>query len=115
MSHKALSASVSDIASVVSMVERTAGSLPGNGCTSATGEDLVVMTNCHLQGRNATNLYENAGTENMRHYISAIPSNIPSSDTSAINFSLKRPRDSDTSDLESNASSRTKRPKIEVS
>ncbi|KAL2478114.1 Mediator of RNA polymerase II transcription subunit 15a [Forsythia ovata] len=44
MSPKALSSSVSDISSVVSMIDRIAGSAPGNGSRAAVGEDLVAMT-----------------------------------------------------------------------
>ncbi|KAL6501469.1 hypothetical protein OROGR_026602 [Orobanche gracilis] len=48
MSPKALSASISDIGSVVSMVDRIAGSAPGNGSRAAVGEDLVAMTKCRV-------------------------------------------------------------------
>ncbi|KAJ6932338.1 mediator of RNA polymerase II transcription subunit 15a-like isoform X1 [Populus alba x Populus x berolinensis] len=48
LSPKALSASVGDIGSVVSMIDRIAGSAAGNGSRAAAGEDLVAMTGCHL-------------------------------------------------------------------
>ncbi|XP_073264199.1 mediator of RNA polymerase II transcription subunit 15a isoform X3 [Populus alba] len=48
LSPKALSASVGDIGSVVSMIDRIAGSAAGNGSRTAAGEDLVAMTGCHL-------------------------------------------------------------------
>ncbi|KAJ6932330.1 hypothetical protein NC651_007913 [Populus alba x Populus x berolinensis] len=48
VSPKALSASVGDIGSVVSMIDRIAGSAAGNGSRAAAGEDLVAMTGCHL-------------------------------------------------------------------
>ncbi|KAI5593611.1 hypothetical protein BDE02_03G025200 [Populus trichocarpa] len=48
LSPKALSASVGDIGSVVSMIDRLAGSAAGNGSRAAAGEDLVAMTGCHL-------------------------------------------------------------------
>nr|APA20135.1 hypothetical protein [Populus tomentosa] len=48
LSPKALSASVGDIGSVVSMIDRIAGSADGNGSRAAAGEDLVAMTGCHL-------------------------------------------------------------------
>ena len=44
MSSKALTASVRDIGSVVSMIDRMAGSAPGNGSSAAVGEDLGDMT-----------------------------------------------------------------------
>ncbi|KAG2723191.1 hypothetical protein I3843_02G137400 [Carya illinoinensis] len=52
MSPKALSASVSDIGSDVSMIDRIASSAPGNGSRATVGEDLVAMTKCRLQARN---------------------------------------------------------------
>ncbi|XP_011044883.1 PREDICTED: mediator of RNA polymerase II transcription subunit 15a-like [Populus euphratica] len=48
LSPKALSASVGDIGSVVSMIDRITGSAAGNGSKAAAGEDLVAMTGCHL-------------------------------------------------------------------
>ncbi|XP_073261918.1 uncharacterized protein [Populus alba] len=48
LSPKALSASVGDIGSVVSMIDRIAGSAAGNGSRTAAGEDLVAMTGCRL-------------------------------------------------------------------
>ncbi|KAI5593564.1 hypothetical protein BDE02_03G022200 [Populus trichocarpa] len=48
LSPKALSASVGDIGSVASMIDRIAGSAAGNGSRAAAGEDLVAMTGCHL-------------------------------------------------------------------
>ena len=48
LSPKALSASVGDIGSVVSVIDRIAGSAAGNGSRAAADEDLVAMTGCHL-------------------------------------------------------------------
>ncbi|RHN76563.1 hypothetical protein MtrunA17_Chr2g0333501 [Medicago truncatula] len=44
----ALSAAVSDISSVISMIDRIAASASGNGSIVSVCEDLVAMTNCHL-------------------------------------------------------------------
>ncbi|XP_075084129.1 mediator of RNA polymerase II transcription subunit 15a isoform X3 [Nicotiana tabacum] len=52
MSPKALNSSISDISSVVSMMDRTAGSAPGNGSRATVGEDLVATTKCRLQATN---------------------------------------------------------------
>ncbi|VYS46207.1 unnamed protein product [Arabidopsis thaliana] len=52
ISPQALSSAVCDIRSVVSMVDRIAGSVPGKGSRASFGVDLVAMTKCHLQERN---------------------------------------------------------------
>ncbi|KAI3851558.1 hypothetical protein MKW92_040659 [Papaver armeniacum] len=52
ISPKAFSASVSDIGSVISMIDRIAGSPPGNGSRAAVGEDLAAMTKCRIHARN---------------------------------------------------------------
>ncbi|XP_062092604.1 mediator of RNA polymerase II transcription subunit 15a-like isoform X2 [Humulus lupulus] len=106
MSPKALSASVRDIGSVVSMVDRFAGSAPGNGSRAAVGEDLVAMTNCRLQVRNFMSHDGTNGTRKMKRYTSAMPLNVVSS-TSSIN-------DSEISELESTATSGIKRCKLEA-
>ena len=72
MSSKSLSASVSDISSVVSMIDRIAGSAPGNGSRAAVGEDLVAMTKCRLQARNYMPQDGSNGTRKMRPYTSAL-------------------------------------------
>lgn len=113
MSPKALSASVSDIGSVVSMIDRIAGSAPGNGSRAAVGEDLVAMTKCRLQARNFITLDGAAGTRKMRRYTSAMPLNVVSS-AGSVNDSFKQLAGSETSDLESTATSSAKRPRIEV-
>ncbi|KAF4347732.1 hypothetical protein G4B88_017811 [Cannabis sativa] len=113
MSPKALSASVSDIGSVVSMIDRIAGSAPGNGSRAAVGEDLVAMTNCRLQVRNFMGHDGTNGTRKMKRYTSAMPLNVVSS-ASSINDSFKQLISLETSELESTATSGIKRPKIEV-
>ena len=113
MSPKALSASVSDIGSVVSMIDRIAGSAPGNGSRAAVGEDLVAMTKCRLQARNFITLDGTSGTRKMRRYTSAMPLNVVSS-AGSMNDSFKQLTGSETSDLESTATSSAKRPRIEV-
>ncbi|KAJ9178982.1 hypothetical protein P3X46_010817 [Hevea brasiliensis] len=113
MSPKALSASVTDIGSVVSMIDRIAGSAPGNGSRAAVGEDLVAMTNCRLQARNLTIQDGMTGTRKIRRYTSAMPLNIGSS-ASSISDSFKQLNGPETSDLESTATSSVKRPKIEA-
>ncbi|XP_044486445.1 mediator of RNA polymerase II transcription subunit 15a-like isoform X2 [Mangifera indica] len=113
MSPKALSASVSDIGSVVSMMDRIAGSAPGNGSRAAVGEDLVAMTKCRLQARNFITLDGMAGPRKMRRYTSAMPLNVVSS-AGNMNDSFKQLNGSETSDLESTAISSMKRPRMEV-
>ncbi|CAK9145910.1 unnamed protein product [Ilex paraguariensis] len=113
MSHEALSASVGGMESVVSIVERTAGSTPGDGSRMAVGEDLVAMTNCHLQGRNYTMPVGIAGRKRARCYTIEVPSNTVSS-VSSINDSVKLLTSYEASDLESTATSYSKRPRTEV-
>lgn len=113
MSPTTLSASVSDIDSVVSMMDRIAGSAPGNGSRTAVGEDLVAMTKCRLQARNISTLDANIGTRKMRRYTSAMPLNIVSSAGSG-NGSFKHLTCSEASDLESTATSTIKRPRFEA-
>ena len=113
MSPIALGASVSDIGSVVSMTDRIAGSAPGNGSRAAVGEDLVAMTKCRLQARNFITQDGMSGTKKMRRYTSAMPLNVASS-AGSVNDSFKQFTGSETSDLESTATSSVKRPRIEV-
>ncbi|KAG0479987.1 hypothetical protein HPP92_010845 [Vanilla planifolia] len=49
---KSLNPAVTDIISVVSMIDQFACLVPGNGSKAAIGEDLVATTKCHLQARN---------------------------------------------------------------
>ncbi|KAL3622686.1 hypothetical protein CASFOL_033294 [Castilleja foliolosa] len=112
MSPKALSASVSDISSVVSMVDRIAGSAPGNGSRAAVGEDLVAMTKCRLQARNFFTQDGTSGTKKMRRHTSAIPSNVLSS-TGSVNDGFRHLSGNE-SDGESTGASSVKRPRIEV-
>lgn len=112
MSPKALSASVNGIGSVVSMIDRIAGSAPGNGSRAAVGEDLVAMTKCRLQARNFSHDGPN-GTKKMRRHTSAMPLNVVSS-AGSVNDVFKPLTASETSDLESTATSSAKRPRVEA-
>ena len=102
-----------DIGSVVSMNDRIAGSAPGNGSRAAVGEDLVSMTNCRLQARNFITQDGSNGIKRMKRYTSAIPLNVVPS-AGSMNDSIKQLTASETSDLESTATSSVKKPKIEV-
>ncbi|CAI9284764.1 unnamed protein product [Lactuca saligna] len=91
ISSNALSASVSDIGSVVSMIDRITGSAPVNRSKAAVGEDLVAMTKCHLQetsfatqdGTTSTsNSNSNPIRKKMKCFTTAMPSNV----------AVKRPR-----------------------
>ncbi|KAL5707791.1 hypothetical protein ACHQM5_018652 [Ranunculus cassubicifolius] len=115
MSPKAFSASVSDIGSVISMIDRIAGSAPGNGSRAAVGEDLVAMTKCRMQARNfiTQDGASSAASKKMRRETSAMPLNAVSS-VGSVNDSLKQLNGLELSDLESTATSRIKRPKVEA-
>lgn len=110
MSSKALDASVSDISSVVSMVDRIAGSAPGNGSRAAVGEDLVAMTKCRLQARNLITQDGMTGTKKMRRFTSAVPLNVVSS-AGSVSEQLAA---SEISELESTATSSIKKLRIKV-
>ncbi|MED6131400.1 hypothetical protein PIB30_009622 [Stylosanthes scabra] len=114
MSSKALSAAVSDIASVVSMNDRIAASAPGNGSRSSVGEDLVSMTNCHLRGRNLLTQDGPNGIKKMKRDISVKPLNFVSSDGGLNDNSTKHVSDSEASDVDSTATSGIKKTQIEV-
>ncbi|KAM7259082.1 hypothetical protein ACFE04_014823 [Oxalis oulophora] len=112
-STKALSAAVNDIGSVVSMMDRIAGSAPGNGSRAAVGEDLVAMTKCRLQARNFITQDGVNGTKKMRRYTSAMPLNAVSP-TGSMNEDFGQLAGSETSDLELTKSSCIKRRRVEV-
>ncbi|KAJ9556280.1 hypothetical protein OSB04_010894 [Centaurea solstitialis] len=111
ISSKSLSASVSDIGSVVSMIDRIAGSAPGNGSRAAVGDDLVDMTKFRLQPRT---FGTQDGTRKMKRFMSAMPLNVASS-TSNVNDSFNHLNYVEASELESTATSTIKRPRIETS
>ncbi|KAG2256969.1 hypothetical protein Bca52824_076263 [Brassica carinata] len=96
ISPQALSSAVSDIGSVVSMVDRIAGSAPGNGSRASVGEDLVAMTKCRLQ----------------RH-TTAMPLSVSSLEGS-VGDNYKQFACSGTSDLESTATSDGKKARTET-
>ncbi|XP_060182673.1 mediator of RNA polymerase II transcription subunit 15a isoform X2 [Lycium barbarum] len=110
MSAKALNSSVSDISSVVSMMDRIAGSAPGNGSRAAVGEDLVAMTKCRLQARNYFTQDGPTGTKKMKRYTT---SNVVSSNGS-VNDSFWQLNFSEASELESTATSDVKKSRAEV-
>ncbi|XP_011044901.1 PREDICTED: mediator of RNA polymerase II transcription subunit 15a-like isoform X9 [Populus euphratica] len=113
LSPKALSASVGDIGSVVSMIDRITGSAAGNGSKAAAGEDLVAMTKCRLQARNYITQDGMTGSRKMRRHTSAMPLNVVSS-AGSVSDSFKQFTGPETSDLESTATSSVKRPRIEA-
>ncbi|CAK9309347.1 unnamed protein product [Citrullus colocynthis] len=113
MSPKALSASVNGIGSVVSMIDRIAGSAPGNGSRAAVGEDLVAMTKCRLQARNFVSHDGPNGTKKMRRHTSAMPLNVVSS-VGSVTDVFKPVTGAETSDLESTATSSAKRHRVEA-
>lgn len=102
ISAKSLSASVSDIGSVVSMIDSIAGSRAGIKSRAAIGEDLVATTKCRLQsttiGKRKTKME---------------PLNVVSS-ANNVNDSFKRFSYLEASELESTATSSIKRPRIKV-
>nr|CAB3481765.1 unnamed protein product [Digitaria exilis] len=109
---QSLTAAVSDIGSVVSMIDRIAGSAPGNGSRAAVGEDLVAMTKCRLQARNFIT-HDGSGTsKKIKRDTSAMPLNVSS--PGSVNDSFKQSYIVDTPELQSTATSRVKWQKAEV-
>ncbi|KAI7756581.1 hypothetical protein M8C21_009891 [Ambrosia artemisiifolia] len=88
---KDLSASVSDIGSVVSMTDRITGSAPGNGSRAAVGEDLVAMTKCRLQARKFVTQDGTNGTRKMKRFTHLNTSETPELDLTASSTN-KKPR-----------------------
>ncbi|KAM3210647.1 hypothetical protein ACQJBY_064554 [Aegilops geniculata] len=109
---ESLNAAVSDIRSVVSMIDRIAGSAPGNGSRAAVGEDLVAMTKCRLQARNFITNDGSGASKKMKRDTSAMPLNMSSA--GSVNDSFKQTFSVDTPDLQSTATSQAKWQKIEV-
>ncbi|KAL6844352.1 hypothetical protein ACP4OV_026025 [Aristida adscensionis] len=86
--HESLSAAVSDIGSVVSMIDRIAGFAPGNDSRAAVGEDLAAMTKCRWQDRNFIT-HDGSGTSQKRKQdTSAMPLNVSSAES--VNDILKQ-------------------------
>ncbi|ESQ35234.1 hypothetical protein EUTSA_v10006572mg [Eutrema salsugineum] len=113
ISPQALSSAVSDIESVVSMVDRIAGSAPGNGSRASVGEDLVAMTKCRLQARNFMTQEGMMATKKMKRHTTAMPLSIASLGGS-VGDNYKQFACSETSDLESTATSDGKKARTET-
>ncbi|OIT35983.1 PREDICTED: mediator of RNA polymerase II transcription subunit 15a-like [Nicotiana attenuata] len=110
MSPKALNSSISDISSVVSMMDRTAGSAPGNGSRATVGEDLVAMTKCRLQATNYSAQDGLPGAKKLkRHRTSDVVSSCGN-----VNDSFWQLNGSEVSESESTATSSFKIPRPEV-
>ncbi|RWW33259.1 hypothetical protein GW17_00002043 [Ensete ventricosum] len=95
------------------MIDRIAGSAPGNGSRVAVGEDLVAMTKCRLQAKSFMSQDGSATTKKMKRDTSAMPLNNVSS-AGSFNDSFKQSYGLDNSELESTATSRVKRQKVEL-
>ncbi|CAH2037469.1 unnamed protein product [Thlaspi arvense] len=113
ISPQALSSAVSDIGSVVSMVDRIAGSAPGNGSRASVGEDLVAMTKCRLQARNFMTQEGMMATKKMKRHTTAMPLSIASLGGS-VGDNYKQFACSETSDLESTATSDGRKARTET-
>ncbi|OVA09212.1 hypothetical protein BVC80_659g44 [Macleaya cordata] len=108
VSRKALSASVNDIGFAISMGDGIAGPRqPGYGPLAAVGEDLVATTKCRLEARNFIPVNGIAVKRASRCYSNENPLNVLPSDENV--------HDSfETSELESTATSRIKRCRLEI-
>ncbi|KAK9079927.1 hypothetical protein SSX86_001602 [Deinandra increscens subsp. villosa] len=99
ISPKSLTASVTDIGSVLSMIDSIAGSPPGNGSRTAIGEDLVAMTKATTTGK-----------RKMNHFTNPMFINVVST-ASRVNDSFNY---LENSELESTATSTIKRHRVEM-
>ncbi|XP_026447220.1 mediator of RNA polymerase II transcription subunit 15a-like isoform X2 [Papaver somniferum] len=113
ISPKAFSASVSDIGSVISMIDWIAGSAPGNGSKSAVGEDLVAMARCRIQAKNLIQQDGSSARKKMRRHTVAVPLNAMSS-AGSMNDNFKQLVSMELSDIESTATTRMKRSRDEA-
>ncbi|KAF8094510.1 hypothetical protein N665_0360s0017 [Sinapis alba] len=112
VSPQSLSSGVSDIRSVVSMVDRIAGSVPGNGSRASVGDDLVAMTKCRLQARNFMMQEGMMANKKMKRNTTAMPLSV-SSLGGSVGDNYKQFACSETSDLESTATSVGKKARTE--
>ncbi|KAK4775189.1 hypothetical protein SAY86_010124 [Trapa natans] len=112
-SPQSLSDAVNDINSVVHMVDKIAGSAPGNGSRSAIGEDFVDMTRRKQHPRNYSIQDVLSGSRKIKRSTVAIPLNGASS-AGSLNERVRRYLDAESSDLESTATSSIKRLKSSV-
>ncbi|KAF9587764.1 hypothetical protein IFM89_005496 [Coptis chinensis] len=113
MSHKALRASVSEMYSTVSVVDMIAGSNPGNHSEARVGEDLAAMVKHSLLASNFLSQDGVVTAKNMNFHSSGLPMTVVTSDGSVCHSS-KLSNGMETSDLDSTATSRIKRPRVEV-
>ncbi|XP_058226050.1 mediator of RNA polymerase II transcription subunit 15a-like isoform X5 [Rhododendron vialii] len=105
LSYKSLRASISDMESVVRLVDSAAASKPGNGSRSAIGEDLAGVA---IQGEK---LDWNSRKMKMRRHIGAVQSNICASSSKTDSF--KQLTDPEKCE-DSTATSYNKRPRGKV-
>ncbi|ONK79526.1 uncharacterized protein A4U43_C01F7250 [Asparagus officinalis] len=110
---EALNSSVNDIEYVVSMIDRIAGSAPGNGSRAAAGENLVGMAKCHLLARNFMSQDGSATRKKLKRHTIALPLYDVFSPESN-DDSFKQLHGFESSQLESTATSCVKRHKHEV-
>lgn len=113
ISPKALTASVRDIESVVNMIDSNAESAPGNVSTATVGEDLVAMTKCRMQARNFLTQDGTTGIKRVRRCTNGMLLNFAAS-AGSMNDSFKQLTGSETSELESTATSSIKKARMEV-
>ncbi|XP_026447212.1 mediator of RNA polymerase II transcription subunit 15a-like isoform X1 [Papaver somniferum] len=113
MSPKAFCASANDFGSVISMIDKISGSAPGIGSEASVGEDLATMTESHTQARNFIQQDGSLATKKMKRHTTGVPLNAMSS-AGSMNDSFKQVVTMELSDVESTATSRMKRPRVEV-
>lgn len=95
------------------MMDRIAGSAPGNGSRATVGEDLVSMTKCRLQARNFLTQDGSTGTKRMRRHASSMPLNVAAT-VGSMNDSSMLLTGSEIPELDSTATSSRKKAKTEV-
>ncbi|CAH8382345.1 unnamed protein product [Eruca vesicaria subsp. sativa] len=112
ISPQSLSSGVSDMRSVVTMVDSIAGAAPGNCSRASVGEDLVAMTKYRLQARNFMTQEGVTASKKMKRHTTAMPLSV-SSLGGSVGDNYKQFACSETSDLESTATSVGKKARTE--
>lgn len=113
MSSRALASAIGDIDSIISLSDKLGGSAPGTQSRAAVGEDLAQVTKCRSQARVLSSPDGSAINRKVKRRIDSMALSLLSSDGSVVN-SLQRLSGSDL-ETESTATSRVKRPKVEIS
>lgn len=114
MSSKALSSAIGDIQSLISLSDKLGGSAPGSQSRAAVGEDLAQVTKCRSQPRKLSSQEGSTVNKKSKRRIDSVALSVVSSNGSVSN-SLQIMNGVEALEMESTATSRIKRSKVEAS